>query len=162
MTKNLKKLTNIHGYIVVSDSLWPHRLWPTGCSVHGILQARILEWVAISFSKGSSQPRDRIWVSCITGRLFTVWVTRGLIIWEDQCSRNRTKQYSYEIGEEMTCLLFSCSVMSDCYLPGSSVPGIFQAKILKCCHFLLHITWLDNYNSLNCDWEQNKSHRIKV
>ena len=38
---------------------------PPGSSVHGIFQARILEWVAISFSRGSSRPRDRIWVSCI-------------------------------------------------------------------------------------------------
>ena len=38
---------------------------PPGSSVHGIFQARILEWVAISFSRGSSQPRDQIWVSCI-------------------------------------------------------------------------------------------------
>ena len=45
-------------------------------SVHGIFQARILEWVAISFSRGSSQPRDRTWVSCIAGRRFTVWATR--------------------------------------------------------------------------------------
>ena len=42
----------------------------------GILQARILEWVAISFSRGSSQPRDRTWVSHIAGRLFTLWATR--------------------------------------------------------------------------------------
>ena len=39
--------------------------------VHGILQARILEWVAIFFSRGSSQPRDWIWVSCLAGRFFT-------------------------------------------------------------------------------------------
>ena len=39
-------------------------------SVHGILQARILEWVAISFSRGSSWPRDRTRVSCIAGRLY--------------------------------------------------------------------------------------------
>ena len=39
-----------------------------GSSVHGIFQARVLEWVAISFSRGSSQPRDRTWVSCIAGR----------------------------------------------------------------------------------------------
>ena len=41
-------------------------------SVHGILQARILEWVAIPLSRGLSQPRDQTWVSCITGRFFTV------------------------------------------------------------------------------------------
>ena len=47
---------------------------PPGSSGHGILQARILEWVAISFSRGSSQPRDQTWVSCIynAGRFFTV------------------------------------------------------------------------------------------
>ena len=47
-----------------------------GPSVHGILQARILEWIAIPFSRGSSQLRDWNWVSCITGRFFTDWTTR--------------------------------------------------------------------------------------
>ena len=46
---------------------------PPGSSVHGILQARTLEWAAISFSRGSSRPRDRAWVCCTAGRLFTVW-----------------------------------------------------------------------------------------
>ena len=45
---------------------------PSGSSVHGILQARILEWVSISFSRGSSQPRDRTQVSGITGRHFNL------------------------------------------------------------------------------------------
>ena len=49
---------------------------PPGSSVHGILQARILEWVAISFSRGSSQPRDWTRVSCIAGRHFILWATR--------------------------------------------------------------------------------------
>ena len=44
---------------------------PPGSSVHGILQARILEWVAISFSRGSFWPRDRNCVSCIAGGFFT-------------------------------------------------------------------------------------------
>ena len=47
-----------------------------GSSVHGILQARILEWVTISFSRGSSQPRDRTQVSCIGSRCFNLWATR--------------------------------------------------------------------------------------
>ena len=55
---------------VVSDSLRPHGPLP-GSSVHGIFQARVLEWVAISFSRGSSQPRDRTQVSCTAGRCFT-------------------------------------------------------------------------------------------
>ena len=46
-----------------------------GSSVHGIFQARVLEWVAIPFPRGSSQPRDRTLVSCITGRFFTIQAT---------------------------------------------------------------------------------------
>ena len=45
-------------------------------TVHEILQARILEWVAFPFSKGSSQPRDQTQVSCIAGEFFTSWTTK--------------------------------------------------------------------------------------
>ena len=46
-----------------------------GSSIHGILQARVLEWVAVSFSRRSSQPRDRTQISHIAGRRFTIWAT---------------------------------------------------------------------------------------
>ena len=49
---------------------------PPGSPVHGILQARILEWVAIPFSRGSSRPRGWTQAFCIVGCFFTVWVTR--------------------------------------------------------------------------------------
>ena len=52
---------------------------PPGSSVHGILQARILEWVASPFSRGSPWPRDEAQVSYITGRFFTFWATRGAL-----------------------------------------------------------------------------------
>ena len=45
---------------------------PAGSSVQGILQARMLEWVAISFSRESSALRDQAWVSCVAGRFSTV------------------------------------------------------------------------------------------
>ena len=64
---------------VVSDSLQFHglrELNPPGSSAHGILQARILEWVAIPFSRGSSLPWDQTWVSHVAGRLFTNWAAR--------------------------------------------------------------------------------------
>ena len=48
---------------------------PPGFSVHGILQARILQWVATPFSRGSSWPRDWTEVSGIAGRFFTIWAT---------------------------------------------------------------------------------------
>ena len=56
---------------VVSDSLQPY-----GLRVHEILQAEKLEWVAFPFSRGSSQPRDRAQVFCITSGFFTSWTTR--------------------------------------------------------------------------------------
>ena len=49
---------------------------PPGSSVHGILQARIVEWAAIPFCRGSSQPRDQTHVSCTEGRFFTIWASR--------------------------------------------------------------------------------------
>ena len=63
---------------------------PSGFSVHGILQARILEWVVISFFRGSSQDpwpgidpktRDQTQVSCIAGRFFAIWATREAQSW---------------------------------------------------------------------------------
>ena len=48
----------------------------SGSSVHGIFQARVLEWIAISFPRRPSRPRNRTQVSRIAGRRFTVWATR--------------------------------------------------------------------------------------
>ena len=67
----------------------------TGSSVHGILQARVLEWVAISFSRGSSQPRDWTRVSCIIGRFFTIWATREVLGVKDQPRQHIKKQRHY-------------------------------------------------------------------
>ena len=61
---------------------------PPGSSVYGILQARILEWVAMPFSRRSSQPRDQTWVFCTASRFFTLWATRAtprLIHWSLNC-----------------------------------------------------------------------------
>ena len=55
---------------------YPMDCSPPGSSVHGFVPARILELVAIPFSRGSSQPRDRTRVSCIAGRFFTIWARR--------------------------------------------------------------------------------------
>ena len=59
---------------------------PMDYMVHGILQARILEWVAFSFSRESSQPRNQTQVSLIVGRFFTSWTTRD-IPWENHNSK---------------------------------------------------------------------------
>ena len=64
---------------IVSDSLQPHDRSLPGASIHGILQSRILEWVTISFSRGSSWPMDQSSISCITRRFFTIWATREVL-----------------------------------------------------------------------------------
>ena len=67
---NKDKVKWSESHSVVSDSLRP-----MDHTVHGILQARILEWVAFPFSRGSSHLRDQTQVSCIAGRFFTSWAT---------------------------------------------------------------------------------------
>ena len=72
-------------FIIVANAAWNMKVKvaqssltlcnPVDSTVHGILQARILEWVAFPFSRGSSQPRDRTQVPCIAGRFFTSWAT---------------------------------------------------------------------------------------
>ena len=72
---------------------------PPGSSVYGILQERILEWVAISFSRKSSRPRDWTWISCIAGRLFTVWVSfKGGI---SQIYTNKLPFMTWKVMEEL-------------------------------------------------------------
>ena len=61
---------------VISNSWDPMDCSLPGSSVYGVSQARMLEWVAISFSRGSSQPRDWTWVAYIAGGFITGWVTR--------------------------------------------------------------------------------------
>ena len=71
----------IHIYVYIYVKLKVSQLCLTLCdpmdyTVHGILQARILEWVAFPFSRWSFQPRDQTQVSHIEGRFFTIWATR--------------------------------------------------------------------------------------
>ena len=87
----------------LSDSLRPVDCSPPGSSVHGILQARLLEWVAISFSRGSSWPRDWTQVSRIAGRRFNLWASGE---WR------YTNSYT-----AVLLLLFSCSVVSESLWP---------------------------------------------
>ena len=86
-------------------------------SVHGILQARILEWIVIPFSRVSSWLRDWTWVSLIAGRFFTIWATREK---HNICVHAKLFQ---------SCPTL-CNAM-DHSLPNSSVHGILQTRILK-------------------------------
>ena len=72
-----------------------------GLSVHGIFQARVLEWVAISFSMGSSQPKDRTWVSCTAGWHFTIWATREVLRNSQFSTNSFLTRYGYRILDIM-------------------------------------------------------------
>ena len=99
----------------MSNSLWPHGLEPTSSSLHGILQARILEWVAISFSRGSSQPRGWTCISHIKGRFFTIWATRE--------TQEKGKFFTQSVSSVAQLCLTLCNLI-DCSTPG--FPGHHQ------------------------------------
>ena len=112
--------------------LWdPMDCSPAGFSVHGILQARILEWVAMPFSRGSSWPRDWTCISCsscIAGRFFTA-------------EPPGNPQLSTAAAAKS---LQSCPTLCnpiDGSLPGSPVPGILQARILEWVAFSFSNAW---------------------
>ena len=95
-----------------------------GSSVHGILQARILEWTAIPFYRGCSQPTDQIQVSRIADGFFTISANReALEHWSGLCRVVSCR----EVTQSCPTL---CDPM-DCSLPGSSLHGILQARILE-------------------------------
>ena len=105
---------------LIRQQIWKTQQWPSsegaqpcptlcdpmdyslsGSSVHGIFQARVLEWIAISFSRGSFQPRNRTWVSLIAGRRFTIWATM---------LKNKKWQTISRIGKNTEKLNPSCIV----------------------------------------------------
>ena len=90
---------------------------PLGSLVHEIFQARILEWVAIPFSRGSSQPRDQTKVSCTEGRFFTILATREANIGRKQLTNILLIFSGSMEGVIFSSVQFSRSVMSDSLQP---------------------------------------------
>ena len=97
---------------------------PPGFSVHGILQVRILEWITLPSSRGSSRPRDRNQVSCVASRLFTIWTTR-----EALCSNIKFKK-SYKWNT--TCESY----------PSSSFPCFLLKALL---FYVSHANWISPF-----------------
>ena len=112
----LKARTPVKGKVAqLRSTLWDS----SDCAARGILQARILRWVAISFSRGSSQPRDWTCISHITGRFFTVWANR---------EAQRTIAAAAAKSRQ------SCPPLCDPIdgsPPGSAMAGILQARTLE-------------------------------
>ena len=87
-----------------------------GSSVHGIFQARILGWLAISFSRGSSQPRERTQVSYIAGGCFTIWATREVL--SSQLNTTRNKQQTIKCPH-LNISGIKTEIKTDCRNPES-------------------------------------------
>ena len=79
-----------------------------GSSIHGLLQTRILEWVAISFSRGSSWPRDQTPVSCIAGRHFNLWAIREVLEEISSLSHSIVFLYFFALITEEGFLISPC------------------------------------------------------
>ena len=107
---------------IMSDSLWPMDCSPPGSSVHEILQARILDWVAISFSRGSSWPRDRTQVSLIAGRRFNLWATREALFFPSFFFPPFNTSYLLQQQQKPTSLSFHCFNIIPSILTSLSLP----------------------------------------
>ena len=83
---------NLHEINHVQTLCNPVDCSPPGSSIHGNFQARILEWVAIPSSRGSSQPRDQTQVFCIAKGFFTIWAINYTLILKKQKQKNKRKQ----------------------------------------------------------------------
>ena len=133
-----------------------------GSSIHGIFQARVLEWVAISFFRRSSRPRNWTLVSCTVGRHFTVWVTREVLIkdsypkytknskfnrkiWTDTLRENvqmvnkHIKICSTSYVLQFSSVQFSRSVVSDSLRPHWEL----QIKTIMRSYYILGQSFLD-------------------
>ena len=119
----MKTVLNFFGVCVPADAQScptlcdPMDYSPPGSSVYGIFQARMLEWVAISYSRGSSQPKDRTYVSCIASSAFAgrFFITELL---GNPFSGQKKKVYSVVWGYEVGMCLLS-SFLGDSWVSGS-------------------------------------------
>ena len=142
---------------------------PPGSSVHGILQARILEWVAISFSRRSSRPRDQTSISCIGRQILYHWATwealkltictsfqdptlGELRYWYwlalGQCSdKPHCWNVSYWIAQAATtCLMLD--LFGTVFLPSFTLPA-FKVRLHHCPSLLGFNEWPTAFDSLN-------------
>ena len=117
---------------------------PMDYTVHGTLQARILEWIAVPSSKGSFQPRDWTQVSCIAGGFFTVWATKEVQIgWA-------CHEFKFPIISRITEVLFS-SVLPHKYFSvlKNIFPFYLETSNLRLRKKLIH-WWIHSLTEYHC------------
>ena len=104
---------------------------PPGSSGHAILQAIVLEWVAISFSRRSSQPKDRTRVSRIAGRCFTIWAVKGKCPSTSACSKKK-KAWNLRANRRKAYEKHTCGCTMGCFYArddaNSGGPGLSQRE----------------------------------
>ena len=88
---------------------------PRGSSAHEILQAEILEWFAMTFSRGSSWPREQTWIAHIAGRFFTIWTTLFIVAEIVVCTYTLKPIFAraYEKGKSDVCKLWTVACYSE-------------------------------------------------
>ena len=116
----------------------------TGSSVHRLLQARILEWVAMPSSRGSSRPRDRTWVSHTAGSFFTLWANR-------ETPRTYTHICSFKIMYAFICFWLHWVFIAACCVHsllaehklGSCGMRALDCRLVSCGTWTLlpHVLW---------------------
>ena len=114
------------------------RLCPTPCdlmdcisrgsSFHEILQARILEWIAIPFSRESSWPKDRTWVSCIAGWFCTIWATRWNSLQLLQCLFFWLRSFGQTLRIQMITIAITKYPR---IIESSQIPFLFSFRIFS-------------------------------
>ena len=115
-----------------------------GSGVHVILQERIMEWAAVSFSRESSQPRDWTWISCIAGRCFTVWATREA---HYTCiNLKRVKEESEKVGLKLNIqktMIMASSPITSWQIDGEIVETVadYFSRLQNHCRW-----WLQPWN----------------
>ena len=115
----------------------PMNCHQSGSSVCGILQARVREWVAIPFSRGSFWSRDWTWVFCTAGRFFTVWATREAQIYHTAARVSLSYAYLY-IKIYMLIVGLPCPLLSQEVCSNSGpLSRWYHPTISYCCPFLL-------------------------
>ena len=114
-----------------------------GSSVYGIFQARVLEWVAIFFSRGSSWPRNWTWVACIADRFITDWATREalrcqiFLIWLQFSSVQLSSVRLFETQWTAACQASLSIINSRSLFKLTSIELVMPSNHLILCHPLL-------------------------
>ena len=115
---------SVHARLVMSDSLRPHDCSPPGSSIHAIFQARILEWVAIFYSGGSSWSRNQTYISGTS--FFGRWVPYHCATWETMCVCVRERERGGEGRVIMRNIIMKVSKSQTCHLQTGN-PGKLEA-----------------------------------